>query len=553
MPSHFDVQYDGLIGEGWSGTDPDGAHVNVVLAERGSATAAALLTTFTSPAPGHAPILVVVGEDKDHYEPVWPPTIMINKETALEPLHQKITWGAGQLGIAQGVLDAVAEGLIPCSGDLLVFVAIYIDPGAGDETAVRVGQSRGDIEGRAHCPSRPRRCRAGTGRAPGYGHESVLLRQLTSDADHADLVAAPDAAAGAAVLRRLGPRPPDPVRRDDRPRPHRRGPDRDRLGRHDGWLRDLRRTCSSAPTRSGSPPTGGRWRRSRFTPVATGRWRPRLWDLAGQALGVPMATLLGGAADRIPAYASLGELRSPRAARAGRPRAWSRPASRPSRSGLRADRIAEGIAVVAAIRDAVDDALEIMVDLNQWWRMAGDIEPGLTPQGARAVIERLREHDVLWVEEPLAGDDLAGMRMLREQTGVRISGGEMARTFDELRTSADRRGARRRPARRRALAGDRRRPDPGRAGAAPQPLVHATHLDQRDRAAGQPARLLRRRRRAVPRVPLRPAGLDDGPARLHARRADRGRRRWVRARAGRSRARNRARRGADQPLRGARR
>ena len=53
---------------------------------------------------------------------------MINKETALEPTHQKITWGAGQLGIAQGVLDAVAEELIPRSGDLIVFVAIYIDP-----------------------------------------------------------------------------------------------------------------------------------------------------------------------------------------------------------------------------------------------------------------------------------------------------------------------------------------------------------------------------------------------------------------------------------------
>jgi formaldehyde-activating enzyme len=128
---------DGRIGEGWSGADPNGAHVNVVLACRGTPTAAALLTTFTSPAPGHAPILVVVGEDKDHYEPVWPPTIMINKETALEPRHQTITWGAGQLGIAQGVLDAVAEGRIAATGELLVFVAVYIDVGAHDETAVR--------------------------------------------------------------------------------------------------------------------------------------------------------------------------------------------------------------------------------------------------------------------------------------------------------------------------------------------------------------------------------------------------------------------------------
>jgi formaldehyde-activating enzyme len=138
---------DGRIGEGWSGVDPDGAHVNVVLAHRGTPTAAALLTTFASPSPGHTPILVVVGEDKEHYEPVWPPTIMMNKATATEERHQAITWGAGQLGIAQGVLDAVAQDLIPCSGDLIVFVAIYIDPGATDETAVRLASRAATLKG----------------------------------------------------------------------------------------------------------------------------------------------------------------------------------------------------------------------------------------------------------------------------------------------------------------------------------------------------------------------------------------------------------------------
>jgi formaldehyde-activating enzyme len=145
--ARFPFDYDGLIGEGWSGTDPNGAHVNVVLAERGTPTAAALLTTFTSPAPGHAPILVVIGEDKDHYEPIWPPTIMMNKATALEPTHQTMTWGAAQLGIAQGVLDAVAEELIPCSGDLIVFVTIYIEPDAHDETAVRVSSRAATLKG----------------------------------------------------------------------------------------------------------------------------------------------------------------------------------------------------------------------------------------------------------------------------------------------------------------------------------------------------------------------------------------------------------------------
>jgi formaldehyde-activating enzyme len=128
---------DGRIGEGWSGTDPNGSHVNVVLARRGSPTAASLLGMFGAPRPGHTPILVVVGEDKQRYEPVWPPTLLMNKETALDERHQTITWGAGQLGVAQGVLDAVADGLLEPTVDTYVFVALWIHPDAHDETAVR--------------------------------------------------------------------------------------------------------------------------------------------------------------------------------------------------------------------------------------------------------------------------------------------------------------------------------------------------------------------------------------------------------------------------------
>jgi D-galactarolactone cycloisomerase len=170
-----------------------------------------------------------------------------------------------------------------------------------------------------------------------------------------------------------------------------------------------------------------------------GRYWPleaALWDLAGRALGVPVATLLGGGCERVPAYASLGELRPP-GQRAEDGRALIEAGFKAVKVRIARDRIAEGIAVVAAIRDAVGDALEILVDLNQWWRMAGDIAPGLDPQAARRVIDRLAEHGVLWVEEPLAGADLSGMRMLRETTGVRIAGGEMARSFDELRLALE--------------------------------------------------------------------------------------------------------------------
>src|ERR1700678_1020911 len=54
-----------------------------------------------------------------------------------------------------------------------------------------------------------------------------------------------------------------------------------------------------------------------------GRYWPleaALWDLLGKACGQPVATLLGGALDRLPAYASWGELR-PAAQRADDARA----------------------------------------------------------------------------------------------------------------------------------------------------------------------------------------------------------------------------------------
>lgn len=128
---------DGRVGEGWGGAAPNGSHVNVVLARRGSTTAAAALTMFAQPSPGHTPVLCCVGATQAEYEPIWPPTLMMNKATAIKDSHQTMTWGAAQLGIGQGVLDAVADGVIAATGDLYVLVAVWVDERASDETAVR--------------------------------------------------------------------------------------------------------------------------------------------------------------------------------------------------------------------------------------------------------------------------------------------------------------------------------------------------------------------------------------------------------------------------------
>ncbi|HEY1369630.1 MAG TPA: formaldehyde-activating enzyme [Gaiellaceae bacterium] len=130
-------ELDGKLGEGWGGLSPNGAHVNIALARRGSPTAAAAISMLAHPSPGHTPVLVCVGPEQPQYEPIWPPTLMMNKATALDEHLQTLTWGAAQLGIAQGVLDAVADGLVEATQELVVLVAVWVDASADDETAVR--------------------------------------------------------------------------------------------------------------------------------------------------------------------------------------------------------------------------------------------------------------------------------------------------------------------------------------------------------------------------------------------------------------------------------
>ena len=130
-------ELDGRVGEGWGGVSPNGAHLNVVLARRGSPTAAAAVGMLAHPTPGHTPVLVCVGPDQQSYEPVFPPTLMMNKATALDERHQTMTWGAAQLGIGQGVLDAVADGLVEATQEVVVLVAVWVDAAANDETALR--------------------------------------------------------------------------------------------------------------------------------------------------------------------------------------------------------------------------------------------------------------------------------------------------------------------------------------------------------------------------------------------------------------------------------
>jgi 5,6,7,8-tetrahydromethanopterin hydro-lyase len=126
---------DGRIGEAWSGEAPNGSHINLVIARRGSPTAAAVVGALAAPRPGHVPFLACV-------EPgvvVRPTTVVVNKSTIDGDALGRMTWGAAQLGIAQGVLDAVADGVLEAKAadELVLLVAVWVDPSAHDEAAVK--------------------------------------------------------------------------------------------------------------------------------------------------------------------------------------------------------------------------------------------------------------------------------------------------------------------------------------------------------------------------------------------------------------------------------
>lgn len=162
-----------------------------------------------------------------------------------------------------------------------------------------------------------------------------------------------------------------------------------------------------------------------------------LWDLAGKAAGKPVAELLGAERERILAYASTGELMGPEE-RAGRALALREMGFKAMKIRFHHPQPKDDLAVVRAVREAVGPEMEIMADANQGWRMPWDTSRPWGLEEALRVADELHELGVYWLEEPLAHHDFQGMARLREQSRVRIAGGEMNRRWHDFREMSQR-------------------------------------------------------------------------------------------------------------------
>ncbi len=151
---------------------------------------------------------------------------------------------------------------------------------------------------------------------------------------------------------------------------------------------------------------------------------PALWDIIGKAANMPIWKLLGGAQDRLMAYASFGELRSPEQ-RAEDALAAREVGFQGIKLRCRFPSLKEDIAVVQAVREAVGDSLAVMVDVNQGWRVDLFDEVRWDFKRALSFARAMEEFNVAWLEEPLDQHDYLGYARLRSATTTPIAGGEM--------------------------------------------------------------------------------------------------------------------------------
>jgi D-galactarolactone cycloisomerase len=169
------------------------------------------------------------------------------------------------------------------------------------------------------------------------------------------------------------------------------------------------------------------WKQARTGAPVCGGLDTALWDLMGKALGLPVSRLFGKVwRDRVEPYCTaLYRKDWPDLAQG-----LAEEAARWKLAGYRTIKMKVGYGPaidarnVAAVREAVGPEVGLAIDANCAYDTATAVALG----------RRLEPLDLLWWEEPVLADNLAGYRRLREALRIPLAGGE---TFDADRLAQD--------------------------------------------------------------------------------------------------------------------
>ena len=139
-----------------------------------------------------------------------------------------------------------------------------------------------------------------------------------------------------------------------------------------------------------------------------------LWDVLGRSVGQPVWRLLGGARDRVPAYAMVGWLDYDLDQLTERCRLAMSQGFKGVKMKVGAPTLQEDLSRIQAVRDAIGDDALLMVDANQVF----SVKEALRRGGA------YEEMGCFWFEEPLPADDVEGLAVLTRRLTIRIAAGE---------------------------------------------------------------------------------------------------------------------------------
>jgi galactonate dehydratase len=166
---------------------------------------------------------------------------------------------------------------------------------------------------------------------------------------------------------------------------------------------------------------------------ALGAFDMACWDLMGQALGVPIWTLLGGRFnERIPAYANgwyqgdrdpsgFAELAGG-VVDAGYGALKVDPFGGASLDLAEAD-LRHALSLLEAVRDAIGVDRELMLEMHG--RFA--------PDAAARVAVAVEPYRPAWIEEPVSPENVPGLRRVRAATHLPIATGERLHSLGEFR------------------------------------------------------------------------------------------------------------------------
>lgn len=157
------------------------------------------------------------------------------------------------------------------------------------------------------------------------------------------------------------------------------------------------------------------------------------WDALGKYANLPIYKMLGGAQDKILAYASTGEMKSAEE-RIEDAELYLDEGFKMMKLRAHHDDPMDDLDYISKVVKAVGDRIEIGVDANQGWFFTGKRAIAKWDfKKALYMADAFDELGISWLEEPLYGYDFEGLSELRKRTKINIAGAELNAQIHEYR------------------------------------------------------------------------------------------------------------------------